>query len=626
MTDRIPAVTGLGHNPDQEDIGGFADRANRHSGRVVRKILGIASVVAALMWLFIGWLIWSERESALAHNRIDGRNLAAAFAVELTHTLDHIDGAMDAIIGRMPVNPDGSPKFEELVQWSRDFALLARPARYIGLIDKQGMLVFSNNYSHTGPHGESTVSLKDREHFTIHRDHLEYGLYISPPLAGRVAEGKMLFITKRIQTADGKFGGVLAFLVPPVELTRMREHIDLGQRDALAVIGTDGIVRVRVSADHPDGEVGLGASVRGAPWPENVPQGGYGTYSRPGVLTPVERLFSYRRLERYPLIVNVGLDLDDILGEARRHVWVLGAIGIAMTVLVFGLAILLVREIRRRILRDVQLAAERGQLEAARARILLEQTKLSHANTELLGAVEKAETANQAKSRFLAHMSHELRTPLHAIIGFSELIQDQVPRTGAPAAIGEYATDILTSGRHLLELINAILDISKVESGTDQLVDARLRVADEIHTSLIAVAGRARDRQIKIDLRVPEALPTLRADATKLRQVLINLMSNAVKFTEPGGAVTVSAAIADDGGMQIAIRDTGIGMTPAETEIALQPFGQVDNSLARAHEGTGLGLPLALRLVELHGGQLQIESVKGTGTTVTVWLPPERVG
>ena len=123
-----------------------------------------------------------------------------------------------------------------------------------------------------------------------------------------------------------------------------------------------------------------------------------------------------------------------------------------------------------------------------------------------------------------------------------------------------------------------------------------------------------------------EALPTLRADATKLRQVLINLMSNAVKFTEPGGAVTVSAAIADDGGMQIAIRDTGIGMTPAETEIALQPFGQVDNSLARAHEGTGLGLPLALRLVELHGGQLQIESVKGTGTTVTVWLPPERVG
>jgi signal transduction histidine kinase len=419
---------------------------------------------------------------------------------------------------------------------------------------------------------------------------------------------------------------VLAVLVPPIELTRMQERIDLGRRGALMVVGADSIVRVRVSADHPDGEIGLGASIRGAPWPENVPPGGYGSYIRFGVLTPVERLFNYRRLERYPLFVNVGFDMDDVLGEARGHTWVLGAIGAGMTVLVFGLATLLVREIRRRILRDVQLAAERGQLEAARARILLEQTKLSHANTELLGAVEKAEAANQAKSRFLAHMSHELRTPLHAIIGFSELIQDQVPRVGAPAAIGEYATDILTSGRHLLELINAILDISKIESGTEQLVDARLRVAEEIRTSLIAVAGRARDRQIKIDLRVPETLPPLRADSTKLRQVLINLISNAVKFTEPGGSVTVSAAIASDGGMHIAIRDTGIGMTPAETEIALQPFGQVDNSLSRAHEGTGLGLPLVLRLVELHGGRLGIESVKGKGTTVTVWLPPERVG
>jgi hypothetical protein len=210
MSATIPEVSGLGHDPD-EDIGGFASRANRHSGRVVRKILGIAIAVAALMWLFIGWLIWSEREAAVEHARIAGRNLAAAFAVELTHTLDHIDGAMDAIIGRMPVNPDGSPSLADLEQWSRDFGLLVRPARYIGLIDATGKLVFSNNYSHTGPHGESTITLADREHFTIHRDHPEYGMYISVPLAGRVAEGKMLFSPSASSPPTGASAGCWPF-------------------------------------------------------------------------------------------------------------------------------------------------------------------------------------------------------------------------------------------------------------------------------------------------------------------------------------------------------------------------------------------------------------------------------
>ena len=240
-------------------------------------------------------------------------------------------------------------------------------------------------------------------------------------------------------------------------------------------------------------------------------------------------------------------------------------------------------------------------------------------------ALPISETANQAKSRFLANMSHELRTPLHAIIGFSELIQDQSPRTGPASNNREFATDILASGRHLLELINAILDISKVESGTDHLVETPVCVIDEIRASIVAVAGRARERGIEVRLNVPADLPRLLADATKLRQILINLMSNAVKFTEAGGKVQVSAGNDADGGMTIAVRDTGIGMTPNEVAVAMQPFGQVDNSLARRHEGTGLGLPLALGLVELHGGSLRVDSTRGRGTTVYVWMPKERI-
>ena len=609
-----------------EDNARFAERANRYARRLIRKIMALAAVLAALMWLFIGGLLWSEHESALNNGLVNGRNLAAAFAVELTHTVDRIDGAMDAIIRRAPIEADGTPRLDDLGQWEQDFALLASPAKYFGLMDADGKLIFSNNRNRTGPNGSSSVDLSDREHFRIHRDHRNIGLYISPPLPARLSDSKMIYFSKRIETPDGRFCGVLVFLVPPIELARMRDRIDLGKRGVLMVVGTDDIVRVRVSADYPDGNIGLGASLRGAPWPESVPPGGFGSYRRIGLLDPVDRQLNYRRLEHYPLIVNVGLDIGDLLGEARAHAWILGVIGIGMTSLVFGLSALLTREIRRRIFRDVQLAAERNRLEAARRRVEQAQAKLADANADLTAAAARAEAANQAKSNFLANMSHELRTPLHAIIGFSELIQDRVPRTKGDSAIAEFATDILASGRHLLALINAILDISKVESGTESLLEGSVRVLEEARASLIAIAGRARGRGVTISLDIPDTLPVLRADATKIRQILINLMSNAVKFTESGGQVSVAANIEPDGRMKIAVRDTGIGMTNDDIDIALQPFGQVDSSLSRSHEGTGLGLPLAQRLAELHGGTLAVESEKGRGTTVFVWMPSERVG
>jgi two-component system cell cycle sensor histidine kinase PleC len=222
-------------------------------------------------------------------------------------------------------------------------------------------------------------------------------------------------------------------------------------------------------------------------------------------------------------------------------------------------------------------------------------------------------------------MSHELRTPLHAIIGFSELIRDQAPtRPGSPPIAG-YASDILISGRHLLDLINTILDITKIESGTATLTERLFPFADLARNALVSIRAQAEAHHITLDLRLPEIPLRLFADRTRLLQVLINLLANAVKFTPDDGEIVLSVAYNPAGDVILSVIDSGIGMTEAEIMVALEPFGQVDNTLSRTFEGTGLGLPLASRLAELHGGRLELTSIKGRGTAARVTLPSWRV-
>ena len=243
---------------------------------------------------------------------------------------------------------------------------------------------------------------------------------------------------------------------------------------------------------------------------------------------------------------------------------------------------------------------------------------------ELKYAKEESEIASRAKSAFLANMSHELRTPLNAIIGFSEMMASEALGPLGNPKYSSYVRDIHSSGRHLLDLVGDILDLSKIESGKDEPEETLIDAPRLLGAIVPLVKGRADEGRVKLGTDIPDGLPRLRADARKVKQILVNLLSNGIKFTKPGGSVRLSANVRDDGGMTFQVVDTGVGMAEQDIPTAFSQFGQVENELSRHHEGTGIGLPLTRALVEQHGGALLLASEVGAGTTVTVDFPAER--
>ena len=245
-------------------------------------------------------------------------------------------------------------------------------------------------------------------------------------------------------------------------------------------------------------------------------------------------------------------------------------------------------------------------------------TERVRAKAELQAAKEAAEYADRAKSEFLANMSHELRTPLNAIIGFAEILRDEIIAPMKPEQ-KELATDIHTSGRHLLDMINDILDLSKIEAGTMDLdfeTFSIVETMEEVNTIINALASKKR---IQLTREFDQDI-TVTADKTKFKQILYNLLSNGVKFTNEGGQVTTKLEISNNS-LLIRVIDTGVGISPEHQGMLFQAFTQVDTSKARAHEGTGLGLALTKRLIELHGGEIWVESTVDKGSTFSFTLP-----
>ncbi|MDB5740635.1 MAG: Signal transduction histidine kinase [Alphaproteobacteria bacterium] len=299
-----------------------------------------------------------------------------------------------------------------------------------------------------------------------------------------------------------------------------------------------------------------------------------------------------------------------------RTFWFVGGLLSALTLLLGFSATMALLNFRagKKIIAEVRLLTEQLQSEKKR---LLQMVR------ELDDARMSADEANKAKSEFLASMSHELRTPLNAILGFSEIIKDELFGPVGMHQYVDYANDVHKSGQHLLDLINDVLDLSKIQAGRVELREENVDLSDLLRDSISLTRERALKGGVSLVSGAPSSGPFVLADRRLLKQILLNLLSNAIKFTPQGGTVT-GTTFCDGLGIGIAIQDTGIGMTREDTVKAMQLYGQVDSKVSRKHKGTGLGLPISQSLAALHGGTLAIDSEPGRGTTITLTLPASR--
>jgi signal transduction histidine kinase len=337
-----------------------ADRDRRRHTRVVsREIIGVGVIVILAMWTAVAISILSARVAAMDRTRTEGHNLAAAFADEMTHILDGVAGAMELVADHMRA---ANGRFD-IYGWAHEIPLLSSAAIQGGIIGPDGKLV-----STTLDPAPQPMDLSDREHFRVHLGGAVHGIFIGKPVTGRVSHQITINVTRRVDSEDGTFLGVIMFALSPANLTTLNASIDLGPRGSISLIGLDDVIRARFTRDDPRGLAGVGQRVE-HPWTASIPANGEGAFIKESVIDHVTRLFAYRRVAGYPLVVTVGLDLDEALMASGQYARVIVAIAGLATILMAGLAAYLIHEIGDRTSHEIALAEERDKLQAASDRL-----------------------------------------------------------------------------------------------------------------------------------------------------------------------------------------------------------------------------------------------------------------
>ncbi|MBI1774835.1 MAG: hypothetical protein HYR63_05750 [Proteobacteria bacterium] len=557
--------------------------------------LGIATNLAIMSLLILD--LRSAQERALTDAGRATETLAEALEEHAVQTFTRLDLGLRALDDD-PTTP-GITFPGDLVRAQAQLSQIQRMSptlQRIEMTDAAGSVLISGE-SYTPP----KRNYADLEAFTVHRADPAHGLFVGLLILSAQPGDWTIGVSRRLETRESHFAGVIIGSLNAEYFQRLYRSIDVQAKGVVSLFLRDG----RLLARHPSFDALIGSSIADEPlFREYVSSGRSGTFRTFDSIDGFGRVVSIRLFRDLPLVLTVSMSESAILSEwriAARDGAVLVAVAIVAT---WAVVFLLWRMLGVREVWERELAAAHEAAEAARRR---------------------AEAASNAKSGFVATISHELRTPLNAMLGFADMIRQQTcGPIGEPRYI-EFAGTIAEAGSRLLGLVNNLLDIAKIEAGKYDLEEALHDPMALIRDCCTVLEPQLRAGNLTLQVTPPAPPFLVAVDAEAIGRVILNLLFNAIKFTPAGGRIAISAAIDLHGGASIVVKDTGIGISPSDVKRALEPFGQVPGAQRRQTPGTGLGLPIAKRLMERHGGDLILESSPGSGTTATIRLPAFRI-
>jgi signal transduction histidine kinase len=534
-----------------------------------------AAILIATVWSGIAVYLNFEKKDSLDSAAKQAEIHAKLLEEHTTRTVRVLDQTTVFVKGEA----ERDPRNFDLSRYARDGVFLDNFFNLIATADETGQT------QQIIPKRPASY-IKDREHFSVHVAEDTANLFISKPVLGRSSGKWSLQFTRRINKPDGSFGGIVVTSLDPGYFTEFYKSVNLGTGSVTALVGSDGIIRAR----RTDNSSEIGQDIRQSTLFEKIAVSSAGTYEGTSSVDSVSRIYAYRRLKDYPLIVVVGISEESVLTEFKQHSTLMTGLGIAMTVLLL-------------------LAT------AALQRTLKAQERV---NVAMENSAREAREATRIKSEFISRISHELRTPLTGILGYSEYLKDHAK----DPEDRETAKTIHESGEHLLALVNTTLDLAKIEAGRMTLNASSANLGEVLEKVFVLHSGNAKKKGIEIHLKVDESLPKVFVmDVTKVSQVLNNLVQNAIKFTDYGFVHLLVGKSVAGNQIQFSIIDSGIGIPLEKQNQIFDRFRQLDNFITRQQEGSGLGLALSKDLVEFMGGEIWFESKPGLGSTFHFTLP-----